>query len=331
MMLYNRYVLRPPVPPVLVLGIGVLSVSTASILIRLAQAEAPSLSIAAWRLTLAALALTPFALRRRRAELAGLQGGKLGLALLSGLFLALHFALWISSLAFTSVASSVVLVSTVPLWVALLSPITLKERLSRPMVLGMLLALAGGLVVALGDACGWGSAGLSCPPAHELLREQAFLGDLLALGGGLSAAVYLVIGRKLRSNFSLLTYIFLVYGMAAIALTLAVQAAGLPMFGFSQWTYVWLLALALVPQLIGHTSYNWALAYLSAAFVSIAVLGEPIGSSILAFFLFDEQVTALKAAGMALILAGIYLATRGETRISQAQAPELAEETRERG
>jgi len=326
MILYNNRVRRPPVSSILVLGIGVLAVSAASILIRFAQAEAPSLTIAAWRLGLATLALTPFALGRRRRELAALRSGELGLALLSGLFLALHFALWISSLALTSVASSVVLVSTAPLWVALLSPLALKEPLSRPMAAGMLLALAGGSIVAFGDTCTWSGAGLSCPSASELVRGGAFLGDLLALGGGLSAAVYLIIGRRLRSDFSLLTYVFLVYGAAAIVLALAVRAMGLPMFGFSRLTYVWLLTLALVPQLIGHTSYNWALAYLSAAFVSIAVLGEPVGSSILAFFLFDERISALKGVGMALILAGIYLATRGEVSAGQAQTAELAED-----
>src|SRR5512136_2431638 len=117
---------RPPIPPVLVLALGILAVSAASIFIRYAQLEAPSLVIAAWRLALATLVLAPVALSRRREELRGLKRGEMGLALLSGFFLALHFAAWISSLAYTSVASSVVLVSTAPLWVALLSPLTLK-------------------------------------------------------------------------------------------------------------------------------------------------------------------------------------------------------------
>ncbi|MCC6955900.1 MAG: DMT family transporter [Anaerolineales bacterium] len=303
---------RAPVSPILVLGIGILAVSSASILVRLAQTEAPSLSISAWRMIIATVALAPFVLARRREELAALRRSELGLALLAGFFLALHVALWITSLAFTSVASSVVLVSTAPLWVALIAPLTLKETLSRAMLVGMLMALAGGVIVAASDVCLWDGSRFVCPPAQEFLSGRAFLGDLLALGGALSVAGYLLIGRGLRSGVSLLSYIFLVYGMAALALVLAVGAAGLPMFGFSPLTYFWMLALALVPQLIGHTTYNWALAYLSAAFVSIAVLGEPVGSSILAYFLLEEKISLVKLAGMALILAGIYLATRSE-------------------
>jgi drug/metabolite transporter (DMT)-like permease len=284
-------------------------------MVRFAQREAPSLVIAAWRLALAALVLTPIALARRRIELGSLSNRERGLAALSGLFLALHFATWISSLAFTTVASSVVLVSTAPLWVALLSPITLKEPLSRLMFVGLLLALAGGVIVGISDTCVWSGTGLACPDVEEFLRGRAFIGDLLALAGALTAAGYLIIGRRLRARLSLLTYIFIVYGMAAVVLVGVVLAAGLPLFGYSQITYLWLLGLALVPQLLGHTSYNWALAYLSAAYVSIAVLGEPVGSSILAFFLLNEVVTPFKLVGAALILAGIYLASRSESRL----------------
>ena len=304
---------RPPVPPFIAILFGILAVSTASIFIRYAQSEADSLAIAAWRLSLATLVLAPIALRRRRTELAAMTWSERGLAWLSGLFLAVHFASWITSLAYTSVASSVVLVSTAPLWVALLSPITLKEPLSRPMAAGLTLALLGGAIVGLSDLCTWNTSGLSCPDMGTFFRGRAFIGDLLALVGAVAAAGYLIIGRRLRKQVSLLSYIFLVYGIAAIALTLSAIAAGLPLFGFSYRTYLWLLALALVPQLIGHTSYNWALAYLSAAYVSIAVLGEPVGSSILAYFLLDEQITTLKLIGAALTLVGIYLATRSET------------------
>jgi drug/metabolite transporter (DMT)-like permease len=303
---------RPPVPPVLVLGLGILAVSSSSILIRFAQAEAPSLSIAAWRLSLAALLLAPLALTRGRAEIASLTWSERGLALISGIFLALHFATWISSLAFTSVASSVVLVSTAPLWVALLSPLTLKESLSRPMLIGMLLALVGGVIVALSDTCSWSASGLVCPELGEFLRGRAFLGDLLALAGAVAVAGYLIIGRRLRARVSLLGYIFMVYGMAALVLLLVVFATGMPMTGFSPKTYIWLLGLAVLPQLVGHTTYNWALAYLSAAFVSITVLGEPVGSSILAYFLLEEEISQIKLVGAALTLVGIYLATRSE-------------------
>jgi len=314
---------RPPIPPLLVLAFGILAVSAASVMIRFAQREAPSLVIAAWRLALAAMVLTPFALARRRIELASLSSRERGLAALSGVFLALHFATWISSLAFTTVASSVVLVSTAPLWVALLSPITLKEPLSRLMVVGLLLALAGSVTVGVSDSCAWTGYGLACPDLREFLRGRAFIGDLLALAGALTAAGYLIIGRRLRVRLSLLTYIFVVYGVAALVLVGVALVAGLPLFGYSSITYLWLLGLALVPQLLGHTSYNWALAYLSAAYVSIAVLGEPIGSSILAFFLLNELITPLKLVGAALILAGIFLASRSESRLGAPSAAGL--------
>jgi drug/metabolite transporter (DMT)-like permease len=305
---------RPAFTPILVLGFGILAVSTASILIRFAQREAPSLAIAAWRLSLAAIVLAPFALTRRRAELASLSVGERGLAMLSGLFLAFHFAAWITSLEYTSVTSSVVLVTTAPLWVALLSPIVLKEPISRLMIIGMLLALIGSLLVGISDTCTISGMHLICPGMGDFLRGKAFLGDLLALTGAVFAAGYLLIGRRLRARLSLLSYIFMVYGIAALALVTSALAAGQPLMGYPPVTYLWLLALALVPQLIGHTSYNWALAYLSAAYVSISILGEPVGTSILAFFLLDEKPTILRISGAILILTGIYIASRSESR-----------------
>jgi len=317
---------RPPIPPGIVLFVGILAVSTASIMIRFAQREAPSLAIAAWRLSLAALVLAPFALSRRRAELTSLTHKERLLAVFSGLFLAIHFAAWISSLSFTSVASSVVLVSTAPLWVALLAPLFLKEPLPSVMLVGLLLALLGSAIVGVSDSCAWTSAGLACPGLDEFLRAKSFLGDLLALVGAFSVAGYLLIGRGLRSRLSLLSYIFVVYGVAAVALLVVALLFGLPLFGFSPTTYLWLLGLALVPQLIGHTSYNWALAYLPAAFVSIVVLGEPVGSSILAYFILDEKITILKLIGALLILVGIYLAARAGSAPAQ-QTPQDSVDT----
>jgi drug/metabolite transporter (DMT)-like permease len=305
---------------VLVLALGILAVSAASIFIRFAQREASSLVIAAWRLALATLVLAPLALTRRGEELRGLKRGDLGLALLSGFFLAVHFAAWISSLAYTSVASSVVLVSTAPLWVALLSPLTLKEPLARPVMLGMSLALVGGVVVSVSDTCSWGVTGLACPPLSEFVHGRAFWGDLLALTGAWAVAGYLIIGRRLRVRVSLLSYIFVVYGMAALALVAVALFAGLPFFGYSLLTYLMLLGLALIPQLLGHTTYNYALAYLSAAYVSVAALGEPVGSSILAYFLLAETPSALKITGAALILAGIYIASRSPAPPVTAEA-----------
>ncbi len=307
---------RPPVPPLLVLTLGVMAVSTASIFIRYAQEDAPSLVIAAWRLTLATLLLAPLTvgIPGRRAELAQLTRRELGLGLLSGLFLAAHFATWISSLAYTTVASSVVFVDTAPLWVGLLAPLALGERISRPVKIGMALAVGGGIVVGVSDACVWGEARLICPPLRDFFGGQAFFGDLLALVGAITAAAYLVIGRRVRERVSLITYIFVVYGAAALALIAVMLLAGQSAFGYPPIAYGWFLALAVFPQLLGHSSYNWALAYLPAAYVSLALLGEPIGSTLLAVIFLGEIPSLLKISGAALILAGIYVAsTKGAT------------------
>lgn len=291
---------------------AILAVSTASIFIRFAQREAPSLVIAALRLTFAGLMLSPVALTRGRAELRRLSRRELLLGLLAGVFLAIHFATWISSLAYTSIASSVVLVSTGPLWVALLSPLFLREPLTRPVLFGMLLALAGGTVIGLSDSCTT-QGGLTCPPLSEFVQGKAFLGNFLALVGAWAVAGYLMIGRSLRAKISLVPYIFLVYGIAALVLLGIMFAAGQRPTGFAPLTYLWIALLALVPQLIGHSTYNWALRYLPAALVSITTLGEPVGSAILAYFILQEAPSTLTLLGGALILAGIYLASsRGQ-------------------
>lgn len=301
---------RPKVAPILVILFGILAISFGSIFVRFAQAYAPSLVIAAYRLSIATVIILPVAATRKRSEISGLSKNEILFATLSGIFLSLHFATWITSLEYTSVASSVVLVSTAPLWVALLSPIALKEPLTRPVLVGMILALIGGVVVGLSDTCNVVSGRLVCPELSTLIRGEAFLGDILALVGAWMAAGYIIIGRRLREGVSLITYIFLVYGAAAILLIVFMFSAGQSPFGYPPQAYFWFIMLALVPQLLGHSSFNWALGYLSAAFVSLTLLGEPVGTIILAYFLLGEIPTPLKMIGAILILAGIYIAGR---------------------
>ena len=289
---------------------AILAVSAASIFIRFAQMEgAPSLVIAALRLTFATLLLAPLALIRHREEISSLSRNEWILGLASGLFLAVHFATWISSLEYTSVASSVVFVSTGPLWVALLSPLLLNERLQRAAVIGLALALFGGTVVGLSDACAW-NHGLQCPELDQILQGRSMWGNFLALAGAWAVTGYLIIGRKLRAKMSLIPYVFVVYGMAALALIVIMFAAGESPFGLQANTYGWIFLLAALPQLIGHSTYNWALRYVPAAFVAVTTLGEPIGSAILAFFILSETPGAGTIAGCILILLGIYLAAR---------------------
>ena len=290
--------------------VAILAVSTASIFIRFAQNDgAPSLVIAALRLTFATLILAPIALTKHLEEIKRFTLNEILLGVFSGIFLAVHFATWISSLEYTSVASSVVFVSTGPLWVALLSPLLLKEHLARTAIFGLGLSLAGGTIIGLSDACVW-DAGLSCPALQDVMQGRAMWGNFLSLLGALTVTGYLIIGRKLRSRVSLVPYIFMVYGMAAIALIVIMFVSDNSPFGYAPKTYGWIFLLAALPQLIGHSTYNWALKYLPAALVAVITLGEPIGSAILAFFILNETPTLATLFGGALILAGIYLASR---------------------
>lgn len=302
---------KPPIPPVLALAFGILAVSTASIFIRFAQQDAPSLVIAALRLSFSTVILAPVALIRRREELRALKGRDLALLVLSGLFLAFHFGTWITSLEYTSVASSVVLVQTTPLWVALLSFIFLRERISRLVGAGLLLALAGSVLVGISNACQWTAAGFACDPVGQVFQGKALLGNGLALAGAFFASGYLVIGRRMRANLSLISYTFLVYGSSAIFLLVSVLISGERLVGFPSSVYMWCLALALVPQLLGHSTFNWALGYLPATYVSVALLGEPVGSTILALLILKQVPSAFEITGGLLILVGIYLASRG--------------------
>ncbi|MCJ7434684.1 MAG: DMT family transporter [Anaerolineales bacterium] len=297
-----RYVL-----PFVIL-IAILAVSTASIIIKFAQQDAPSLVIAALRLSFAVLLLAPVALTRYRAELRAITRREILLGLLSGLFLAIHFATWITSLEFTSVASSVVFVSTGPLWVAIFSPIFLKEHLVRTALFGLALAILGGAIIGLSDACVW-VHGLSCPNLSDVMQGRAMWGNFLALAGAWAVTGYLIIGRKLRGNISLVPYIFLVYSMAALVLIIIMLARGESPLGYAPKTYMWIFLLAAVPQLIGHSTYNWLLKYLPATFVAVTTLAEPIGAAILAYFLLQETPTQSVLIGGGLILIGIYLAS----------------------
>lgn len=290
-----------------VLG-GILAVSTSSIFIRFANRDAPSLGIAAYRLIIAVVILAPIALTHFRSELFGLTRREVLPGLLSGIFLALHFATWISSLEFTSVASSVVLVTTTPLWVAILSPLILHESSGKTVLIGMVLALLGGIVVGLSDSCTWQN-GLICPPISSFVHGSAFWGDFLALCGAWMAAGYIMLGRRLRANMSLIPYIFLVYGIAALVLLAILILSGERTSGYLPSTYLWLCLLAIIPQLIGHSTFNWSLRYLPASLVSITLMGEPIGSTIMAFLILGESPTTFKIIGAVSILAGIYIAS----------------------
>jgi drug/metabolite transporter (DMT)-like permease len=305
---------RMPVILPFAILMAILSISTASIFIRFAQADgAPSIVIAALRLTFASLLLAPFALTKYLDEIKRFTRTEILFGALSGFFLALHFATWISSLEYTSVASSAVFVSTGPLWVAVFSPMLLNEKLGRVAIIGLILSLAGAAVISLSDACSW-NRGISCVDLAGALQGRAMWGNFLALLGAWSVTGYLIIGRKIRARMSLVPYVFLVYGMAAVVLIIFMFASGNSPLGHQTETYGWILLLAVMPQLIGHSIFNWALKHMPATFVAVNTLGEPVGSAVLAVFILNEYPSYMVLLGGILILAGIVLASSRQNK-----------------
>lgn len=283
-----------PLAPGLVLLIAVLAVSWSGPLVKLS--DAPSLAIAAWRLLFSvALIAGLIALSSgSAAQLRTLSRRELGLAAVSGALLAAHFWSWIASIEYTTVASSVVLVSTQPIFVAALSALWLGEHATRRQWIGILIAVGGAVLI------GWGDFGLG---------GSALFGDLLAVAGAVFVSGYYVIGRSLRRRLDLWVYTGLVYGVAALVLVLAALATGIPLGGYPGREWGIFLALALGPMMLGHTGVNYALRYLPAYVANLALLGEPVGATLLAWALpaIAEVPPVQTLAGGALILAGIAL------------------------
>jgi drug/metabolite transporter (DMT)-like permease len=232
--------------------------------------------------------------------------GTLLLSAGSGGLLALHFWSWIASLEYTSVASSTVLVTTNPVWVALASVVLLRERPSGLAVIGIAIALLGTLLTFTADL-----------HANDKFEHAAF-GNGLAVIGAITASGYLLIGRALRNRLPLLSYVALSYSTAALLLGVGSALHGVQVSSFSNAAWIALVLLALGPQLIGHTAFNFSLRYMSATLVSLAILGEPIGAALLAWLLLGETFSAIQLAGFCLLLFGIYLAARGERRAAPA-------------
>lgn len=275
----------------LVLTLGVISVAFAAIFIK--KAEAPSIVIAACRLCLASLVIAPLALLRARGELRRLRWLELVLALCSGIFLALHFALWIASLRYTTVTSSVVLVTASPIFVAVASYLLFSEKITARILIGIVVSIVGAIIIGFNN---WQLGGTSL---H---------GSILALLGALAVAGYLLLGRKLRQKMGLLSYVFLTYSTAAVVLLVWTFIVGASLTGYSGNTYLMFVLLALVPQLVGHSSLNWSLRFVPATMVTIAVLGEPVGATILALAILNEVPSVFEIIGGVMILGGIAIA-----------------------
>lgn len=284
------------------LAIGIIVIASASILIRLAQsADVPSIVIAAVRLGISASVLSLIVAVKHAQFPVGVTPMQALLAVLSGVCLAVHFASWIQSLEYTSVASSAALVTTNPLWVGIAAWILFGERLNSWRVSGMVLTIAGSLAIALSDQ-------------QTQQGSNPLLGNFLAVMGAICGSAYFLLGRGLRNQLPLLHYIWMTYGSAAVVLLMAALATGHTELGYAPDVWLILLGLALGPQLIGHTTINFAMRHFSALLVTIAILGEPIGSALLAFALFKETIAPLQLAGFAGLLVGIAITAIGETK-----------------
>jgi drug/metabolite transporter (DMT)-like permease len=311
-----------PVSVYVVLFFGVMAIAVSSIFVKLAQTEGiPSLLVAASRLLIAAALLTPLTVQRYWKNVRNLTRRDFGLVLISGFFLALHFASWVTSLEYTSVLISVVFVTSSPLWVALLEFFFLKAHMPRLVIMGLVIAIIGGLFIGLGGAS-------SSDTGEIVSRQRDFIGGVLSLVGAVSFAVYLIIGRKLQQGdkkrktekLPIIPYIWLVYGTAGLILAVPVMFMGIPLTGYSSTAYLWLIATAVVPQLIGHSSLNYAVGYMPATLVSMITQLEPIGSAILAYFIFSELPLPLQIFGSMVIICGVMLATIGQRSSKQGKS-----------
>lgn len=282
---------EPIISPNLAIIVGIIAVSTASVLIR--KSEAPPLSIAAYRMMFSSILVFPFFVRNKGLE--KLKKMSL-LRILSlsgvGVVLALHFASWITSLTYTTIASSVILVHVDPLFVSLISHFFLGEKISRKTVVGIFFGFTGVGLIALGDA---GLGGIN------------LYGDMLALFGGIMLGIYIICGRRIRQNLDLLDYVTPVYTTSAITLVLGSIATKSKLTGFQAHDFLLFFLIALVPMIFGHTVYNWALKYVSAPIVSVSLLGEPLGASILALIFFGEIPAIMTVFGGVVTFVGILL------------------------
>lgn len=287
---------------------GLAAVGHAVIFIRLAE-DAPALLLAAARVGVATLLFAPFALRAGRAGTmaGGGAGAAVALSAVAGVFLAVHFASWIESVQRLTIAESAVLVSLSPIWVAVIDIATGRGRPKPGVLIGILLCVAG---VA---AIGWDGLRTA---------EGDFVGLGLALLGGVAMAAYLCVGQRVRGRLPTSVYVTICYGSAALLLGLGLAASGAAVSGFSERVWLAILALGLISQGIGHTSYNFALGRLSPVFVAICLLGEPIVGSLLGLVYLGEAIPPATLIGGVPILIGVALALRAELNTDPGPTPD---------
>ena len=285
---------KPAVSPKVGLAAAVAAVSAGAILVRLS--DAPSSVAAFYRVLFTTLPLAAVAAWRYRGEFARIRSRDLAFAVLSGVALAVHFAAWFESLRWTSVAASVTLVQAQPVFVAVGAWLLLRERVTRRTAGGIAVAVGGMASMSLGDFL----TGVAVGP-------RPLYGNALALAGAVAAAGYVLAGRSLRQRISLVPYVTVVYGVCVVVLLGFVLAGGHPLTGYPAREWLLFAGLAAGPGLLGHTVLNWALAHLESSVVSVSLLGEPVGATLLAFVLLSEAPTPATVAGGCVVLVGIYI------------------------
>ncbi|MUV38491.1 putative transporter [Lentibacillus sp. JNUCC-1] len=288
----------PPFNPYAAIVIGVISVSLSAVLVKLAD-QAPASIIANYRLLLAVIIMLPYILLKRTHEFRLIHKKDWLLSILAGVFLAFHFIVWFESLNYTSVASSVVLVTLQPIFAFLGTFLFFKERFSAGAVFSMLIAILGSFIISWGDF---------------QISGMALFGDMLALGGAVLITGYFLMGQQVRKRLSLMTYTFVVYGISSITLIIYNIVLGEAFTGYPLDHWAIFLALAIVPTFFGHTLFNWALKWLSTSTISMAIVFEPVGASILAYLILGEVITGAQLLGGSIVIFGLFLFILATTR-----------------
>jgi len=291
----------PPFNPYIALLVGVIAISTSAIFVKLGSGTSASI-IAFYRLFFAVLLMAPIVLTKYRYQLLSINKIDWLLAVGAGVFLALHFILWFESLNHTSVASSVVLVSMQPIFAFIGTYLFFHERFSPGAIISMLITIFGSIIISWGDF---------------QLSTGRFLGDILALLGAVAVTVYFLLGQQARKRVSFITYTFIVYFMSMITLLIYNLVLRQDFFGHPTEHWLIFIALALIPTFLGHSLFNWALRWLSTAAISMALVFEPIGATILAYFVLNEIVTSTQWLGGTIVIFGLFLFVVSTTRKRQ--------------
>ena len=279
---------KPAIHPYIPILVGVISVAMSAIFVKMTTADAGVTAF--YRMLFSILLMSPVFLYSYLPEIKKLNRRDWAFSAIAGIFLAFHFILWFESLNFTSVASSTVLVTLQPLFAFAGTYFFFKERLSLKTLISGIVAITGSIIIAYGDFQVSGSA---------------LFGDVLALIACALITAYLLFGQDVRKRLSLVTYTFIVYGFSTITLFFYIIVKGESFGPYPMGEWMWFLLLALIPNLLGHTLFNWAVKWVSTNVISIAILFEPVGAAVLAYFILGELVSASQIIGGSIVIAGL--------------------------